>query len=994
MTWRSGLMATTTICGSVLAGAAAPALVVSVLTLLPTAAQAQDYTNGSLAGTVKSEAGKPEAGATVSVKGTSNAYKNTVTTSADGKFELNQIPTGRYDIEISSPDGTKAKETIVVSLGSVSSYDFTTSAASETVVVVKGRARRNIDFNRTTTGQVIDVQQTIDRVPVGRDLVSLADLVPGISVNTSFGTPVVPYASLGGASPAENIYYVDGMNVTNFRNFLGGSDVPIDFYDQIEVKTGGYSAEFGRNTGGAFIATTRSGSDTFHGGLSLSYAPDSMSSKTDVYAVDLNGTVPTYGYKKRGTHSEGTLWLSGPIWKNHVYFFALYNPRDFTDFEYQTDSTGKITQITTNTTKDAPFYGGKFTFMLNPDQRLDFTYFKDDQIPDSDQNTIGGQDTPSFQGQGGLNRIVKYTGKFTDWFSLTALYGYSGFNQTSFSDADSQAAVFENGSVIRGNPNLLIETGKDTRKNYRIDADFYYNFFGRHHTRVGGDLELLNAVDFQQYSGGVYYRYYGPATDCGSSGTITNSCVRVRTLFNGGSFNVHNRSYYVQDDWTVTDRWNLNLGLRTDTFDNRNAANVSFLKNENKISPRLGVSYDLFGDKSTKVTGFFGRFYIPIAANTNIREAGGETFLEDYYTYTSRDSTTLVPVLGTRVAHNVLSNGLVPGGDTLASHNLSAQYEDQFMLGYESHLSSGWRIGVHASYNKLFDAMEDTNLKYGKQDICAYLNIPVANCYPGGDKTQAINFGSSGYVLVNPGSDVVITLGDAFGAPYAGKVVTIPNSVLGLPTAKRTYTALEFDWERPDDGKWYLQGSLVLSKTEGNIEGGVKSDNGQTDTGLTQDFDQNGWTDGNFGLLPNHHALSLKTYGLYHINDKLTASFSAAVLSPRHYGCIGYYPFTDKRADQQTLTAWYCNSKLTPRGSQFKGDWINKLDLSFAYTDPLPIGSVRYQLDVFNVLNAQGATIMGEFGEIGGVNTPNKNYMKALDYQGPRYVRLSVRYQF
>ena len=973
-------MATTTI----LSCFAIPALVATVATVLPSNAEAQDFTNGTLAGSVKTEAGTAAAGAVVTVKGTTNSYKGSATTDAAGHFQLNQIPIGTYQVEIVSKDGGKATDTVLVSLGTVTNYDFTVASSAQ-VVVVTGKARRSLDFNRTTTGQVINVQEMADKVPVARSLEGLADLVPGISINGVFG-----FSSIGGASPAENVYYIDGMNVTNFRNFLGGSNVPFDFYDQVEVKTGGYDAEYGRNTGGAFIGTTRSGSDHFHGGLSVSYAPGSMSQTSHTYAVDLNQG--TTAYTKRGTHEEETLWLSGPVWKNHIYFFGMYNPRSFSDTT-TTLHNGALQSTAVQNYKDDPFYGGKLTLMLNPQQRLDVTYFKDSEIPDTNTTYVpgAGSNGDALAGTGGITRIYKYTGKFTDWFSLSAMAGYSTFNQTSSSALDSQAAVYENGAVVRGNPALLVEQGSDTRKNYRIDGNFYYNFFGRHHTIVGGDMEILNAVDFQQYSGGVYYRYYGAGTNCGSSGTVTNSCVRVRTLFNGGSFNVHNRAYYVQDDWTITDRLDLNLGLRSDTFDNRNAANQSFLKNTNKISPRIGVSYDLFGDKTTKVTGFYGRYYLPIAANTNIREAGGETFLEDYYTYTGRDSSTLVPVLGTHLVHNVLSNGAVPEQGTLASANLSAQFEDEFSLGADRRMDNGWKFGIHATYRKLNDVMEDTNLRYAKSNVCSYLGIPAANC--GGSPT-GINFGSSGYVLVNPGQDVIVTLGSAFGSGWAGKTVTIPNSVLGLPTAKRTYTALEFDWERPDDGKWYLQGSLVLSKSIGNIEGGVKSDNGQSDTGLTQDFDENGWTDGTYGLLPNHHGISLKSYGQYHFDEHFSVSFNAALLSPRHYGCIGYYPGTDGRADSTTLTAWYCNGKLTPRGSQFKGDWGKKLDISFTYKQPTPLGTLKYTADIFNVLGMQTPTNFGEFGEIGGVGTPNLNYKKATAYQTPRYVRLGVKYEF
>ena len=956
---------------------------VAAVSAVPTTVMAQDFTNGTLQGTVKSESGTPAAGATVVVTGTTTSYTATVTTGADGKFQMTQIPTGTYQVEITTADGAKASESVLVALGAVSSYEFVAGGGASQTVIVKGKARRNIDFNRATTGQVIDVQTMASKIPLGRDLNSLADIVPGISVNAVFGSP-----SISGASPAENIYYIDGMNVTNFRNFLGGSTIPFDFYDQVEVKTAAYSPEYGRSTGGAFIATSRSGSNTFHGGAAYYASPNSLANDGHLAASDLNGGTTTRN--TQGDYNESSLWLSGPIWKDHIFAFGFYNTRDLTDSftDYQ---DGEKEFYKPNVHKD-PFFGGKLTMQLNPNQRLDFTYINDDQTKYEHQIDNDGNDSLVLDQSGGLTRVYKYTGKFTDWFSLSAMYGSSGFNQTVSSTEDADAAVFENGNVVRGNPALLVSSGKDYRKNYRIDADFYFNLLGRHHVKVGADEEKLNAKALNQYSGGTYYRYYntgaGGTVNCGGYATTT-SCVRVRQIFGGGSFDVINDSLYIEDDWGITDRLNLQLGVRTDTFDNRNAAGESFVKSENLVSPRLGVAYDLFGDKTTKLTAFYGRYYLPIAANSNIRMAGGESFTQKYYTYTGRDATTLVPVLGTWLnpdpADYVLEDGAVPGASTLVSHNLEPQYEDEFVLGAEHRFSNGWKLGLNYKYRKLSNVLEDHSLAYTDQPVCAYLGISDDDCG---------TFGSSDYVLVNPGKDIVITLGDSFGGDWAGKTVTIPAKIDGLPQAKRTYEALEFNFERPDDGKYFLGGSLVLSKSIGNIEGGVKSDNGQTDTGLTQDFDETGWTDGSYGLLPNHHGFSLKTYGAYHWNEHLDFGFNASVLSPRKYGCIGYYPFDDTRADGATLTAWYCNGKLTPRGGSFSGDWISKVDVSVSYTQPLPVGSVKYGMDIFNLFNQQKADTYGEFGEIGGSGTPNLNYHKPTNYQQPRYVRLSIKYGF
>jgi hypothetical protein len=972
---RTGLMATSTLYGAFF-GLVAPVVTGLALSGLPTTAVAQDLTSGTLSGTVTTVDGKPAADARIVITGVSSGYVAKATTDASGGFRLSQIPLGQYVVEIIGKDDSKSTDTVSVTLGSVSDYSFTLS--NPQTVVVRGRARRNLDFDKTTTGMVIDVQALTDKVPLGRDLNALADFVPGVSVNDVFGSP-----SVSGSSPAENIYYINGMNVTNFRNFLGGTTVPFDFYDQVDVKTGGYSAEFGRSTGGAFVATTKSGSNTLHGGVNVYYTPSGLSESAKRYATDLN-TSPAYfrNYTKEDD-TESNIWLSGPILKDHIFFYAFYNPRDFSTSAEYYDDTGAVNQTRTIVQKD-PFWGGKLDFVLNPNQRVEYTYFTDNQTKYYHYvDAATGEDSPVLAQSGGLTRIVKYTGKFTDWFTLSAMYGRSSYNQTTSSPADSVALIldpaYSSSTYYSGNQNGTVEAGTDLRENYRLDADFYFNLKGHHHLKVGADQENLFAQANTFYSGHIYYRYYYGSSVCG---TYTN-CVRVRHYESGGGFKVQNNAWYVQDSWDLTDRLNLNLGIRSDTFDNMNASGASFLKMDNQIAPRLGLTYDLFGDKSTKFTAFYGRNYLPIAANTNIRMAGAETYTQDYYAYTAKDANH-IPTLGAYLSGSVFSNGLVPDAATLVSQNLDPQYEDEFILGLEHRFDNGWKAGVHATYRKLSSVLEDSDIDY--TNACSYLisQGTVASCG---------SFGSSGYVLVNPGKDLVVTLGDSWGTAE-GKTVTIPASELGLTQAKREYQALSFDFQRPWDGKWLLGGSLTLSKLTGNIEGGVKSDNGQDDTGLTQDFDEPGWVDGSNGLLPNHHGYSLKLYGTYAITQKLQAGFTASALSPRKYGCIGYYPFDDGRASGATRTAWYCEGVLTPRASQFSGDWINKVDVNFTYEIPTSVGKVKLTADIFNLFNAQGADQYYETGEYSAAYEYNNLYKTPSSYQTPRSVRFAAKYSF
>ena len=98
----------------------------------------------------------------------------------------------------------------------------------------------------------------------------MAVLAPGVNKGTAgFGG-----VTFGGSSVAENSYYVNGLNVTDFYNRVGFSNVPFAFYKDFQIKTGGYSVEFGRTTGGVINAVTRSGTNKFEFGSEITWEPD------------------------------------------------------------------------------------------------------------------------------------------------------------------------------------------------------------------------------------------------------------------------------------------------------------------------------------------------------------------------------------------------------------------------------------------------------------------------------------------------------------------------------------------------------------------------------------------------------------------------------------------------------------------------------------------------------------------------------------------------
>ncbi len=1003
---------------SALRASAAPlALVVAGLTAstaFVAPAMAQNVTSATLSGTVVDDAGNSVSGAMVTIESTGTGFTRTTTTGGNGSFSVPGLQVGTYNVTVAANGfSTTRSENVAVSLGG-NNYDFTVTTEAPTTgeIVVRGAPVRKVDFSGTATGNVYSVQAVAENVPVARSISAIQLLTPqATSGDTAFGDGNT--VSIGGSSVAENIFYINGMNVTNFRTFVGGTTVPFEFYDQVQVKTGGYQAEFGRNTGGAVIALSRSGSNTFHGGFNVYYEPNAL-------REDAPNTYAQNNSKDKREKVEGNIWLSGPLIKDRLFFFGFFNPRHYTtsDTARQEGETGGVpngtytdTTVTTSTIKD-PFYGGKLDLNLFDGHRVEATYFNDTQ-----NEKVLQDGSPNVNYRGGTNYIFKYTGAFTDWFTLSALYGKSKFNQTSAGADDATPYVLDGrtGSLqyVAGNPAGLIETGSDQRTNYRIDADLNFTMLGEHHLRVGWDLEKLQADNFSLYSGGTYYRYYrsGGAGALGGLITPNTDYVRVRTLTSGGSFKSENTAFYVQDDWDLTDRINLSLGVRNDKFVNKDGIGKPFTTLKNQWAPRLGVNFDPTGDKTARISAFYGRYYLPVAANTNIRLAGAELFLQDWYTLPVDGSGTysgdlISPTLGSKVQADILSPGTVGDASTLVSKNIKPQYLDEFIVGGEYNFPNRMKVGLNLTYRKLGAVLEDVDFDGNGSDYASKIEeFCASQTQSWCNSTTAPTIGGGGYVLMNPGQDLIVNVTDEDGALHE---LTMPASFIGLPKAKRTYWAAEFTFERPFENGWGINASYVWSRSKGNYEGGVKSDNGQDDTGLTQDFDEFGWMDGSNGYLPNHREHTFKVFGNWKPTNRWNLGFNALLQSPRKFGCIGTYSVGDGRATATSAASWYCDAQIDAgniegtlgkpvgRGSVFESDWNKRLDLSIAYTIPVETtgGGITLRADVFNVFNFKSKLDFNELGDEDDVATINYNYRRVTGYQTPRYFRFGVSANF
>ncbi|KAK0340558.1 hypothetical protein LTR94_030027, partial [Friedmanniomyces endolithicus] len=201
-----------------------------------------------------------------------------------------------------------------------------------------------------------------------------------------------------------------------------------------------------------------------------------------------------------------------------------------------------------------------------------------------------------------------------------------------------------------------------------------------------------------------------------------------------------------------------------------------------------------------------------------------------------------------------------------------------------------WSAGLRYVNRNLEEAIEDTAIGDAIVRYCVRTNTACGQSGPGDADFSSL----FPYVLINPGDGASVfidlqgdtrTLADGSANPaYNPQQVELTGDDLSLPEVERTYEAVEFTFERPFDGRWGLQGSYTLAKSQGNYEGAVKSDIGQTDTSITQDYDHAANSLGAYGYLPNDRRHTLKLFGSYAPNDFFNVGANFTAQSGRHYG--------------------------------------------------------------------------------------------------------------
>lgn len=227
---------------------------------------------GNLEGTVTDPNGAVVAGATVSIQATGTTAGNnaTTTTNSQGSFRFTQLQAGQYIVTTSGANFKTSKQTVNVSIDNTTiiTTKLEVGAASAVVEVV-GDSNVQIDMGGTKLDTTIG-KRVIDDLPSGTTFSSLLKIAPNVRPE-----PLNAGFQIDGASGAENVFNIDGQEVTNFRTgqLNTANNISFDLVQEVQVKSTGYEAENGGATGGIIQVVTPGGNDTWRGNFGVSFQP-------------------------------------------------------------------------------------------------------------------------------------------------------------------------------------------------------------------------------------------------------------------------------------------------------------------------------------------------------------------------------------------------------------------------------------------------------------------------------------------------------------------------------------------------------------------------------------------------------------------------------------------------------------------------------------------------------------------------------------------------
>jgi hypothetical protein len=968
---------------------------------------------GNITGKVTDQTGAVLPGVTVTVTNNETQRSTVVVSDSNGTFYAAALEPGRYTVKFElSGFVSQEAPSVILLLGTTATVDSSlrVGGVTETVQVLAGTPL--IDVASTTQHRNIPAEE-FDVIPKGRSFQALAAALPSVSQGELEGG-----FQVNGASAGENNFTVDGVSVVSQIHGNQRQDAVFEYLQEVQVKTSGLEAEYGGALGGVISAVTKSGGNTYRGSLFEHYSASWLRSnnglpkRLQIDPITQNTATIVQDDDQNFNRNEFGGTIGGPIVRDHLFFFGSASPRIENQTRNYHLSDGSVIPVTRDRTTQSLF--GKMTYSPIPRLQLNLSGLYTPDKADGSLVAHDGaganqttQNAAFFTARQELGYEIPqwnlaYTGDYTatDRTLISVRGGYMKDNY--FDTGVNKAQTFEYGTATASLPPALLATVpaqyvqasgynnlpriqiKDHDITTRNFADFsitqIVNAAGQHQFKGGfGISRATNDVQLAYPNNGYVTVFWNstyvsdvPGVGAGRGLYGYYEIDDIGTIGKTGG-NIYN--LFVQDNWTVGSRLTLNLGLRTESEDipsfrpDIQDVGIHFGWSQ-KMAPRIGFAYNLFGDDRMKISGSYGRYYDWTKYELARGTFGGDVWTQRFRSLDDPDISKLSRAnltgrnLWDSQADSYKDLRVPSFGSDSIDPEIKPMSQDSYNLGFEYQAKANTVLGVNFVRTNLIRTIEDLG---------------------------TLIDGSEVYIYGNPGEGSV-----ANTVPSNAVTPSFPN-----PKPERTYTAVEFTANRRFSNNWFIGGSYVVSRLYGNYAGLVNTDEvsypGRTSLGSQEAFGQRTRPGTNasrawdldqmlldshgqlvYGRLPSDRPQVAKVYGsyLFKTGTNVGLNFyagSGQPISETIQTTAGVPVFVEGRGnlgrtDTLTQTDLLVSHEITLAGTK-------KLRFEFNGLNIFNQKQVRHVMDNVNRIASNGRRLASS-----GMNLSQVNLLNGYDY--------------